>query len=202
MFPLVSLFSPRNLFFLCSSVWKRAPFTRRFEPELQQGLIEHRRLMKGEEDLFSRQQFICVCVFVPPSSVLQISQLCAELKGVESTLNTPISYLRFVPPVHTRTHKSVSLSLFPSLDLSSSHPPSLSPPVFPTLSPETRSSLSTLLSLFKLWTSQQNKSCSSIAPHERTPPSSVFARQPTWVAFFERVSFPVRGCGWWACTVE
>lgn len=120
-----------------------------FEPELQQGLIEQRRLMKGEEDMFSRQQFICVCVFVPPSSVLQISQLCEELKGVESILGAPISSLRS-PPLSIYAHTNLSpscslhlISLFPS------HPPSLSPPVFPTLSPETRSSLSTLLSLFK-----------------------------------------------------
>lgn len=92
--------------------------------------------MRGKEDLFSRRQFICVCVFVPPSSVLQISQLCEELKGVESALNAPISTLRFVPPTYIYRHTSVSLS---SLDLPLSHP---FPPVFPTSSPETPSSLS------------------------------------------------------------
>lgn len=123
MFPLVPPFSPWNEIFLCSSVWKRAPFIQCFEPELQQGLIEHRRLMKGEEDLFSRQQFICVCVFVPPSSVLQISQLCEELKGVESTLNTSISYLRYTL-AHTNLSPSHTLTvLFTwSLFLSSSFP--------------------------------------------------------------------------------
>lgn len=85
-----------------------------FESMLQQGLIEHRRLMKGKEDLFSRQQFICVYVFVPPSSVLQIFQLCEKLKGVESTLSAPISSLRFVPPTYTQTatHRQNSLSHF------------------------------------------------------------------------------------------
>lgn len=86
--------------------------------------------------MFSRRQFICVCVFVPPSSVLQISLLCEELKGVESALNAPISTLRFLPPTHTYRHTSVSLS---SLDLPLSHP---FPPVFPTSSPETPFSLS------------------------------------------------------------
>lgn len=157
------LFSPQNDFFSCSSVWKRASFTQqRFEPELQQGLIEHRRLMKGKEDLFSRQPFICVCVFVPPSSVLQISQLREELKGVESVLNAPLSSLRFVPPhthMHTQSHTHMYTNLSPlhSLTLGSSLDLSLSlcfPSCLPTRSPETLSSLSTLLSLFKLWTSQ------------------------------------------------
>lgn len=93
--------------------------------------------MKGKEDLFSRQQFICVCVFVPPSSVLHISQLCVELKGVESTLSAPISSLRFVPPpppyTHTCTHTNLSpsrsLTLFLSLDLSPSLLPSFPPPL-------------------------------------------------------------------------
>lgn len=115
------------------------------ESTLQQGLIEHCRLMKGKEDLFSRQQFICVGVFVPPSSVLQISQLCEELKGVESTLSTPVSSLRSPPPLtHTVTHRqnylphTLSLcSLYFSLSF-------LSPCVFSTLSPETCSSLSLL----------------------------------------------------------
>lgn len=76
--------------------------------------------------MFSRQQFICVCVFVPPSSALQISQLCEELKGVESTLSVPISSLS--PPQHTHTHRNLSLlcslTLFSSLGLPLSHPPS------------------------------------------------------------------------------
>lgn len=116
--PLLSFFlflGKMNLFmFQCLKANRIFP-PQHFELELQQGLTERGRLMKRKEDLFSRQQFICVCVFVPPSSVLQISQLCEELKGVESTLSVPISSLRFVPPIHTPTHahahKSASLVL-------------------------------------------------------------------------------------------
>lgn len=121
------------------------------------------RLMKRKEDLFSRQQFICVCVFVPPSSVLQISQLCEELKGADSTLSAPISSLRFVhsashTPIHTHTytqeltHTHTNLSHFVLFTWSFSLSLILipSPPVFPSLSPETRSLFPTLLSLFKL----------------------------------------------------
>lgn len=57
------------------------------------------------ENLFSRQPFICVCVFVPPGSVLQISQLCETLTRVEST-----RFLRQICVANT--HRSdVSFSL-------------------------------------------------------------------------------------------
>lgn len=53
-----------------SFFWSCALFTYCFEPDLRRGLIGHHRLMKEKEDKFSRQQFICVSVFVPPSSLL------------------------------------------------------------------------------------------------------------------------------------
>ncbi|MEQ2218542.1 hypothetical protein XENOCAPTIV_004718 [Xenoophorus captivus] len=59
--------------------------------------------MKRKEILFSRRQFICVCV--PPISVLQISQLCA--------LNAPISS-QICPPhiyIHSHPNPSPPLSL-------------------------------------------------------------------------------------------
>ncbi len=59
---------------------------------------------RGKKTCSQDSNFVCVCVFVPPSSVLQISQLCEELKGVESTLSAPISSLRFVPLIYTQTH--------------------------------------------------------------------------------------------------
>lgn len=81
--------------------------------------------MKGMENLFSRQQFICVCVFVPPGSVLQISQLCEMLKRVESTLTLPFP-LSDLCGEHTPLRR-VFFTLLSSLDLSSlSSSPSLS----------------------------------------------------------------------------
>lgn len=70
--------------------------------------------MKGMENLFSRQPFICVCVFVPPGSVLQISQLCETLTRVEST--------RFLRQILCGEHtplRRVFFTLLSSLDLSS-----------------------------------------------------------------------------------
>lgn len=153
------------------------------------GADRTRRPMKGKEDKFSRQQFICVCVLVAPSSVLQISQLCEELRGRESTLSAPISSLRFVPPIsmtHTHTHARTNLLPLRSLHLICLSLrlclPSfftVSSPAFPTLSPETRSSLSTLLSLFKFETSQQNKWCSSTVPQKR-PPVILLGNRHRW----------------------
>lgn len=59
---------------------------------------------------------------MPPSSALQISQLCEELKGVESTLSVPISSLS--PPQHIHTHTQICLSC--ALSLCSLHSVSLS----------------------------------------------------------------------------
>lgn len=123
-YPFFLFLGKMNLFmFQCLKANRIFP-PQHFELELQQGLTKRGRLMKRKEDLFSRQQFICVCVFVPPSSVLQISQLCEELKGVESTLSVPISSLRFVPPIHTRTCTQICLPC--ALSLCSLHSVSLS----------------------------------------------------------------------------
>lgn len=142
---------------------------------------------RGRKTCSQDSNFICVCVFVPPSSVLQISQLCEELKGVESTLSAPISSLRFVPPyIHTDTHMhtltnlspSRSFTLFSSLDLSlslSSSFPSLLPsfpPSLPRLVPHSQHSF------LCLNCEHHNRAnyVLSIMPHKRTLPSSAFAR--------------------------
>ena len=158
--------------------------------------------MKGKEDLFSRQQFICVCVFVPPSSVLQISQLCEELRGVESSLSAPISSLRFVPPIHTHTHTHSQICLPRALSLCSPHLISPSLILLPSLLPSFPPSLQRLVPR-----SQHSSLCLNCEHHNRTNDVRLLCRtsalcplvlllgyRPGWR--FQGVSFPVRGCGW------
>lgn len=130
---------------------------------------------RGRKTCSQDSNFICVCVFVPPSSVLQISQLHVELKGVESTLSAPISSLRLVSPIYTQTHMytltnmspSCSFTLFSLLDLS------LSLILLPSL-PSFPSSLPRLIPR-----SQHSFLCLSCEHHTRTNDVLLLCRTST-----------------------
>lgn len=112
--------------------------------------------------------FVCLCHQLSASDLS--TMWGADGSRKHSMLPFPLSDMCPPPHTHAHTHKSVSLYtvylISPSLHL-------------PSLSPETRSSLSTLLSLFKLWTSQQNKWCSSVAS-ALCPLVLLLSNKPGW----------------------
>lgn len=74
------------------------------------GLIVLHRLVEREGKLSSRQQSVFVGVFVPPSSVLHISQPCEQQKE-QKELCAPAPSFPLVPSSHLLSPSPHSLSL-------------------------------------------------------------------------------------------
>lgn len=132
--------------------------------------------------------------------MLQISQLREELKGVESTLNAPISPLRFEPPLRTDTQTHTLTNLIPShsftLFLSLDFPLILHSSLLPSFPP----SLQRLVPR-----SQRSFLCLNCAHHNRTndapllchtsslcPLVLLLGNRPEWHFYF---IFLKGGCG-------
>lgn len=141
-----------------SYAWKQCPFEQCFEPELRQGLIEccRRKTCSQDSHLFV---FVCLCVCATHLSALDLS---ATWDVEESRKHSQRSHFLSQICVANTHHSNMSFSLcclhLISLSLSSAFLLSSRLPLcLWRLVPRSPHSIS----LFKLWTSQQNKWCAA-----------------------------------------